>query len=400
MRVLLNIVYWIGIFVAGVLALKYAIAPVSYVVLGIAAVGLAISIFKSVKSDDYLKGTLALNKSRNIPVYDFIRVFAVISVITIHVLSLDLVFAAGYENTLYYKTLDFIVWWCLNCNIIFVMLSGALLLPYKDETVLTFYGKRLSKIVIPLIVYYLWYSWAFGQITGAASLPNVFKKLATADFSDNATDHFWLVYVLIAVYILIAFLRPMLKNYPYKFLTGLVIATVLILTFFTYVPFNIEMDGIYLGWVLVAVVGFWCAKDETRKYDTVLIIIGILSSILMWVIYRFDSSYGLTLSNLSPYRLLVAMGVFAFFFKINDKLKSLYLIRLISKYSYGIMLVHYWVVGYLEMKIGINSSTRWTGAYPLLSIIVALILSLIVAYLIDNFVCVIFTAAIDLLKKK
>ena len=51
------------------------------------------------------------------------------------------------------------------------------------------------------------------------------------------------------------------------------------------------------------------------------------------------------------------------------------------------------------MKIGINSSTRWTGAYPLLSIIVALILSLIVAYLIDNFVCVIFTAAIDLKKK-
>ena len=44
----------------------------------------------------------------------------------------------------------------LSCNVIYVMLSGALLLnSRKEESVGSFYIRRASKVIIPLIAYYL-----------------------------------------------------------------------------------------------------------------------------------------------------------------------------------------------------------------------------------------------------
>lgn len=45
----------------------------------------------------------------------------------------------------------------LTCNLLFFFISGALLLPYREETIGQYYRKRVVKIVLPFAVYSLFY---------------------------------------------------------------------------------------------------------------------------------------------------------------------------------------------------------------------------------------------------
>ena len=126
------VIDWAAIFVASIFALSYSTGSVSYVVVGLAAVGAIISLAFSIKKDGFLKDNLALTKNAGrTPVYDYIRCLAVILVIVVHVIGVDLNIATDMTGQAIYTNLDFTRWWALNCNILFVMLSGALLLPYK-----------------------------------------------------------------------------------------------------------------------------------------------------------------------------------------------------------------------------------------------------------------------------
>lgn len=396
------VIFWALIFVASIFALSYSTGAVSNVVVALAVVGAIVSLVRSFKSDGYLKDNLALAKNAGrTPVYDYIRCLAVILVIVVHVIGVDLNIAGDMAGQPIYANLDFARWWALNCNVIFVMLSGSLLLPYKQENVLSFYGRRLTKIVIPLVIYYVWYVFFFGQRAADfdASFGTIVKGLLTADIQSVGAYHFWLLYVIIAVYLVVPFMRMMLKDLSYKHLTGMVFVCLFILTYATYLPLQVGLDASYLGWCGVAVVGYWCTKEETRKYDTALIIAGAVSCVGMWLVFKYDPVFSDTLWNLSPYRLVVAMGIFAIFFKIKNHLKDLFVIRLISKYSFSIMLIHYWVIGNVLRKVCGIGSVMYMGMGAVLSVIVTLLISLIAAYLIDNLIVVTFTSIVDGLKK-
>ena len=56
----------------------------------------------------------------------------------------------------------------LSCNLLFMMLSGALLLGGREESVLQFYSRRFVRVLIPCFAYYLLYFFYV-----EASLPSV-----------------------------------------------------------------------------------------------------------------------------------------------------------------------------------------------------------------------------------
>ncbi len=321
-----------------------------------------------------------------IPVYDYIRFIAVILAVAVHVIGADLAPSVDLVGTPLYENLNFIRWWCLNCNMIFIMLSGALLLPYKDETVGHFYGKRLTKVAIPLIVYYLFYYFFFTGIGQAepTDFKGVIINILTANTRGVNANHFWVMYTTLALYIVFIFIRKMLKDYPYELLTKLVIAGIGISTVGTFVPLNVDLSWTYLGWIFVAITGFWITKEESRKYDNLLIAFGIVATVLMWVAYRFSAHINIPLSNLSPLRFLSVMGIFALCLKFKDKLREFYLIKLISKYSYGMMLVHFWVISFLLRRICTVSSVMYNGLGCIVSMVVTLVISFIAAFIIDN----------------
>lgn len=85
---------------------------------------------------------------------DYLRVLAAVLVILAHACS-PMVDAADAD----WKRLVLVLGLSLGlcCNILYVMLSGTLLLGggRQQEGVLSFYIRRASKVVIPLIAYYL-----------------------------------------------------------------------------------------------------------------------------------------------------------------------------------------------------------------------------------------------------
>lgn len=139
----INIIYWIIIAIITILSLNSVgyVAVNWYIATPIIILGCTISIINTVLKDEYTKHTLALTKTSRNPVYDYIRTLAVILVIFVHTISWDLSLATDLAGTGLYTSLNRLRWWSLMCNMLFILISGALLLPYKEEKILTFYKK-------------------------------------------------------------------------------------------------------------------------------------------------------------------------------------------------------------------------------------------------------------------
>ena len=105
---------------------------------------------------------------------DDLRVVATIFVIGVHTVSLA-ASMTEYGN-IPFRVLTIFNFIFLSCNLLFVMLSGALLLPVKNEPVGVFFRKRFTKVAIPLVVYYILYIVAKEGIDWLRSLASDVTK--------------------------------------------------------------------------------------------------------------------------------------------------------------------------------------------------------------------------------
>lgn len=85
--------------------------------------------------------------------YDFLRVLAALMVISMHACRNALAEMAMEGVGYHFVNILFLT--ALSCNTLYMMLSGALLLQDRQETVLHFYARRFGKVVIPLLCYYV-----------------------------------------------------------------------------------------------------------------------------------------------------------------------------------------------------------------------------------------------------
>ncbi|SFH54417.1 Peptidoglycan/LPS O-acetylase OafA/YrhL, contains acyltransferase and SGNH-hydrolase domains [Pseudobutyrivibrio sp. OR37] len=382
------LLYWAGVLLGGIYIFKCVIGTINYFVIISLIGGCIIGIIKSQSQDDYLKQTIALKTDNRVLVYDYLRCVASIMVVAVHKIGADLAVAAEIQESNLYRNLDFTRLLCCSCNVIFVMLSGALLLQYRDEKMIFFIKRRLSKIAIPLIlyfyIYYLFFS-ADGNIE-KVSIGVLIGRIISGKVGSVHALHFWFMYVLLFLYILFFFLRYMLKDISYMLLSKMIIFLFVLSIIEICIP--IELIDIkawnLLGWCLIAIMGFWFTKDETRKYDKLFIIAGIVSAIAMWVIYINDSDSVFISSNFSVLRYFVACGLFALLYNLQKHLKNYFFIRFLSKYSYGMILIHHICIGIITPKLAPFSSLTHKGVGAIISILGVTIVSLIVAFFIEN----------------
>lgn len=402
MKKIAAVLYWLIVAAVGLLLLNKTsyVKPWWPFFIAATAVGAGICIYKSIKNESYIAQTVALtkNNSRN-PVYDYLRLVAVLLVIIIHVLNLDLRLAADMAGTGIYNTMNYIRCWSGNCNTFFIMISGALLLVDKDESVFTFYKKRLLRIAIPLVVYYLWYLWQYEKI-GVLSAREIAIKILSADVYNDNVPHFWLVYEIVAIYVAVPFLRIMLKNMSYTMLTQLVTITYVISISMKLIPNQIGSIIPLSGWCGVAIVGYWYSREESRKLDTLMIIAGVIVSILMYFKIDPNLTYQESMTGLTHYFIITVLAVFAIFFKLQNHLKDFYLLRLVSKYSYSILLIHMWVLYFVVRTIIHISSVMYKGVGFIILVITTLLFSIVAAYLIDNLFIDIFNTIISAFGKE
>lgn len=130
--------------------------------------------------------------------YDYIRIVAMLLVVACHCFGATTDASPAVISLLSYLEMP--------CNGLFFAVSGALLLPVKTEPheSLTFLRKRLSKVVIPTVVW----SFFYMLLSGSLTLTNVIGL----PFAPKGASIFWFMYVIIGLYIIAPIISPCLDK--------------------------------------------------------------------------------------------------------------------------------------------------------------------------------------------
>src|SRR3990172_8225072 len=140
---------------------------------------------------------------------DLLKILAIYAVIVIHT-------AAPY--LILFETNGLYDWWAGNlydsiarwCIPVFVMLSGLFLIDkYREETFRSFFAKRFTRVLVPLIVwsfiYFLWRIYANNEeLSFASFIPML--------FIEPVYYHLWFMYLLIGLYLLAPLLGIYMKH--------------------------------------------------------------------------------------------------------------------------------------------------------------------------------------------
>lgn len=349
------------------------------------------------KEDDYLKRMIGLTNTPRRYQYDHLRILAICFVIITHAIQTDLSLGAVSDETQVY-VFTVIYWICLVCNLLYVMLSGALLMPYREEKLSAFYLRRISKIVIPMGIYYIFYLWQnleLGDINREVIL-NILERLYQGDTPES--PHYWLMYVILSLYIVMPFFRFMFKNMPYSTLTYLVLVCMLFMSISLFGPIAFGVSTFLSTWIGVAIMGYWVTQPETRKYDRWLMILGIAGIAIGMIIIWQGGNFRTLCCNCSPIMCMVALGIFSFIFSGKIFAKGNIILNILSKYSYSIILLHWWGWHYISRGFFHISSVSIGGI--VLSLVVTLVASFIVAFIIDNLIIIVFTSLFDFIVYK
>ena len=196
---------------------------------------------------------------------DYLRVIATIFVIGVHTVSLGASLVQERSVEWYgFEVADYLF---LCCNLLFVMISGALLLPVEGERTGTFYKKRFTKVLVPMVLYYILYVCAKEGIEWI--FPDHWLKLLRRILTGAPEEapHFWLIYVILWLYVLTPVIRCLVQHIPDSVLDVLVIVIVVVHTLYTYVePLygSRILGGIVDSFVGVFIIGYFLTKEHGK----------------------------------------------------------------------------------------------------------------------------------------
>lgn len=317
---------------------------------------------------------------------DKLRVLATVLVIAVHTVSLGSTLVPERSAVWYGFEISNYLFLC--CNLLFIMISGALLLPVKGEPAGQFYRKRFLKVLVPMVIYYILYVcakegfvWLLPDHWGA-----MLKRILLG--APEEAPHFWLIYVIIWLYVLTPFFRYVVQHIPDSVLSGLV-AVILIFqilgTYWDTLYYNSIVSGILGSFAGVFILGYYLTREQGRRkyffYGA-----GILSVCLAVRHIFSGAQYHRYLFNNAPLMVFYTMAVFLFVRQIYVKAETEHFFtKLISRYSFGILLIHWGVLHYLVKQIFHVSPTAFgVIGGSLLMIVLTLFFSLIGAMVLDR----------------
>jgi surface polysaccharide O-acyltransferase-like enzyme len=322
---------------------------------------------------------------------DWLRVFATLAVVTIHV-SGSFVGENLYINSSQWFAGNLFESISRSAVPLFVMISGALMLKgnkkieYKE-----FLWKRVSKIIIPLvawsIIYYIFYSMRGDY---GFSLKEGLKL-----FIKNGISYpLWFLYMILGLYLITPVLKIFIKNASQKdigyFLILWLYASVIVklMTFIKGYSFNIELYFAtdYVGYFIL---GYYLSQFEIphkwRKFSYVCGVIGIIVTFILTYVYTVRAGGQLQefwYGYFTPNVLATAVGLFIFCrYKLSEEKNKLPIFaEIINECSFGIYLSHILVLRILsnDLFLWINAKMNPFMAIPMKVVIIVAISSLMV----------------------
>lgn len=298
------------------------------------------------KKHKNLQGAKAESTEGRLVYLDAIRVLAAVLVIVVHVIEpLTLLYPMGSKKYIFLETLSAM---SLSCNLLFVMISGALLLPWKEESWSAFLKKRFLKVLVPLAVYGLLYirGCCISEAGTGTWIRYAARTLVSGQFIKG--PHLWLIYVLLGLYVTVIPLRHMLKNMQEKAEKALTLLIFVCLSVNTYAALTGAAIGIqvFLGdWSGVFVLGYMLNRNWMRRYDRVLVGFGLAAVGFSAVLTAVRQDCMKIIANQSVLSALMACAVFVVLLRMDAVLRPVgRWLAAASRYSYSMILVHWYVL--------------------------------------------------------
>lgn len=157
--------------------------------------------------------------------YDFTRIISMILIVAIHV-SASLVVDFGKISMISWNIANFVDAFSRMAVNIFFLISGALLLA-KDDGIVSFYSKRLRKIIIPFIFWTTFYTF-WGKYYKQYEMS--IKETLISAYKLQSYYHLWFLYAIIMFYLFTPFFKMVLKHMSKTWIVGICILWLLALT--------------------------------------------------------------------------------------------------------------------------------------------------------------------------
>lgn len=332
-----------------------------------------------------------MDKKERTIYFDYLRVFATLSVIILHVSSQNWYFVNvdSFEWKVF-NLYDSIVRWGVP---VFVMISGALFLD-RNITLKTIYKKYILRMVISFFV------WSLIYVMFDTGTP--FDKIVTFL---TGHYHLWFILMIIGIYMCIPFIKPIVENNNnikyfliLAFIISFVIPTLnslvndfgneIIIRLFNTINQNLTVMNvnIILGYTFYFVLGYYINKISLKKRHRIVIyilgIFGFIGTIWLDLIVALITNtpcskyYG----NFNVNVVFEALAVFTWFkYRKYNYNKTNMMVRKISKCCFGIYLVHVLVIEQLNYIVGLNT----LSFNPVLSVIYITFIVFVISFAIS-----------------
>jgi len=317
--------------------------------------------------------------------FDYLRILATVAVIVLHVSNQK--WGSTDVNSFEWNVFniyDSAVRWAVP---IFVMISGALFLNNENPvSIKKLYTKNIFRIITAFAFWSLFYTLIYniGKPIGLKSMMVTFL---------NGHYHMWFLFMIVGLYIVVPVLRKITESLDVtKYFLILALIFTFIVPYLLKLPVLSEFSGLYeslelhlvLGFSGYFVCGYYLYRvDLSKKAQNIIYLLGILAFIFTAVFTALLSIYRQKASNLFYDELafnvmLESIAVFVFVkYKLNRKFTNEKLNKLVlnlSKYSFGIYLIHIFIMDIFRIMLGFNTlSFNALLSVPVITIIVFLI---------------------------
>ena len=276
---------------------------------------------------------------------DILRVVSIAAVVMIHVV-------APYEMTNTFKIDQFQSWivimlndslfWCVP---VLFMVSGALLLSNRDESMQTFYKKRMNKVLLPTLFWsslYLAYLYIYKDF----SLFNVVGAL----LKGKPFYHMWFMFAIIGLYIFTPFFRILLDNLDDKQTKWLLVLLFVFSIGHNYLAHYLDNTGTifssfltYLGYFIL---GDWLYRQKSKfvkhsRLALISFVFGVVLTVIIYIVLKYEMRIDLPLlAYYSPFIALQSVTLYVFLLSRKPVIPTPGILVQLSWFSFGVYLIH------------------------------------------------------------
>lgn len=319
-------------------------------------------------------------KTNHIAYLDTLRVVACLLVILTH----SPIPHDNMGSSLSYVSIYYL---CLPCIGLFLMISGALLLPMRVPTK-EFLHKRLPRIIFPLISWSVIYIIIALLVNKLTISEGIYNLLLIPFKCVKGFDHGWFLYTIIGIYLFIPIFNAWINNNSLRrtqyfiLLWGITLCfPYIIARFGTIQSDTLYTFASYFGYV---VLGYYLhhhpiSLDSAPKWLVLISVTIIVGMVLPVIMYRYYSPGYNLYNDLQLSVVVMCVLIFCCIQSFNPK-SHLWnkCMRHLSGLTFGIYLVNFAILRNLFTPY----FTQNPLASPLLEILIAFIGSAIISYLI------------------